>query len=98
MIAKLPAASIAGTIASPSSPSVKFTALDEPIITRTLSAMKKLPKGISRFLKNGTARVLANGSRVRCMTRIAAVVATMISAASLVRAERPLDERLVSFL
>ena len=37
------ATSITGTVAKPSSPSVKFTALDDPIITNNPNGIKKVP-------------------------------------------------------
>ena len=45
------ATNITGTVAKPSSPSVKLTALDAPIITNSPNGMKKNPFAKLRFLK-----------------------------------------------
>ena len=42
-----------GTVANPSKPSVRLTALDEPIRTNTANGIKNHPKLIIKFLKNG---------------------------------------------
>ena len=42
-----------GTVAKPSNPSVKLTALDEPTITRTVKGIKNIPIGKTTFLKKG---------------------------------------------
>ena len=42
-----------GTVAKPSNPSVKFTALEEPIITNRPNGMKNIPRSKIRFLKKG---------------------------------------------
>ena len=47
------ATNITGTVASPSRPSVKFTALDAPIITNNPKGIKNRPKSKIKFLKNG---------------------------------------------
>ena len=47
------ATSITGTVAKPSKPSVKFTALDDPIITNNANGIKKRPICQIKFLKNG---------------------------------------------
>ena len=44
MKAKQNATSITGTVASPSNPSVKFTALEAPTITKTEKGIKNQPK------------------------------------------------------
>ena len=49
MNAKHPATRITGTVASPSSPSVKFTAFDDPIITKTENGIKNQPRLITKF-------------------------------------------------
>ena len=45
------ATNITGTVAKPSNPSVKFTALDAPIITNNPNGIKKSPKCNTKFLK-----------------------------------------------
>ncbi len=98
MRAKQLAAIIEGTMASPSSPSVRLTALEAPVMTKIASAMNNQPKSISTFLRNGTARaVLMVGSRVSQTTATAATALTTISASSLPRPASPDEERLVSF-
>ena len=51
--AKQPATKITGTVAKPSNPSVKFTAFEEPTITKIEKGIKNQPKLITKFLKNG---------------------------------------------
>ena len=55
MSMKVAAAIITGMMASPSSPSVKFTALAAPAMTKPPTTMKNRPSGNSSDLKNGTA-------------------------------------------
>ena len=47
------ATNITGTVAKPSSPSVKFTAFDAPIITKSPNGIKNKPICQIRFLKKG---------------------------------------------
>ena len=47
------ATNITGTVASPSRPSVKLTAFEEPIITNKPKGIKKIPICKIKFLKNG---------------------------------------------
>ena len=47
------ATSITGTVANPSSPSVRFTALDAPIITNIPNGIKKRSMCQMKFLKKG---------------------------------------------
>ena len=47
------ATNITGTVAKPSRPSVRLTALDEPIITNTANGIKNHPRSKIKFLKNG---------------------------------------------
>ena len=47
------ATNITGTVAKPSNPSVKFTALDDPIITNSQNGMKNRPICQIKFLKKG---------------------------------------------
>ena len=51
-----------GTIAKPSSPSVKLTALLVPTITKYVSGKNSKPSGNATSLKNGTIRVVSAGS------------------------------------
>ena len=53
MKAKQAATNMTGTVAKPSRPSVRFTALDEPIITKTEKGIKNHPRFMIKFLKNG---------------------------------------------
>ena len=53
MKAKQAATKITGTVAKPSNPSVKFTALAEPIIKKIPKGMKNNPKSKTKFLKKG---------------------------------------------
>ena len=56
MNAKHPATNITGTVANPSSPSVKFTAFDDPTIINTENGIKNHPRFIIKFLKNGKCK------------------------------------------
>ena len=47
-----------GTVARPSRPSVRLTALDAPINTNTANGMKNHPKLIIKFLKNGKYKLV----------------------------------------
>ena len=47
------ATNITGTVANPSSPSVKLTALDDPIITKRRMEKKTNPISQIKFLKKG---------------------------------------------
>ena len=58
-MAKLPAAIITGTMASPSRPSVRLTALEEPIITSAPNSGNAKPRGMIRSLNTGTATPVA---------------------------------------
>ena len=58
MKAKQPATNITGTVAKPSKPSVKFTALDDPTITKIEKGIKNQPKFIIKFLKKGKYKLL----------------------------------------
>ena len=55
MIAKAPPAVTMGPMARPSRPSVRFTALDAPTITRTENGTQSQPRVRSQPLKNGMA-------------------------------------------
>ena len=60
MRAKQPAAIITGTIARPSSPSVRLTALPAPTITSAANGTKNQPRSIRTSLKNGKASDVAS--------------------------------------
>ena len=47
------ATSIIGTVAKPSNPSVKLTALEDPIITNRPNGIKNIPRSKIKFLKKG---------------------------------------------
>ena len=47
-----------GTVAKPSKPSVRFTALEDPTITKTAKGIKNQLKFITKFLKNGKYRLV----------------------------------------
>ena len=53
MNAKHAATNITGTVANPSSPSVKFTAFEDTTIIKIEKGIKNHPKFIIKFLKNG---------------------------------------------
>ena len=58
----VPAAIITGMIASPSSPSVRFTALAEPTITMMQKGTKRMPRFSSVSLKTGKASWLVSSA------------------------------------
>ncbi len=94
---KQPAAIITGTMASPSSPSVRLTEFDAPTITKIAKGMKNQPSSTRKFFTKGRARVVASGSGVSRMIQNVATPATTISASSRTRAGIPLDLDRVSF-
>ena len=47
------AASITGTVANPSKPSVRFTAFEEPTIIKIENGIKNKPRCKTKFLKKG---------------------------------------------
>ena len=67
------AAIITGTMARPSSPSVKFTALAAPAITKPPTTMKNRPNGISSRLEEGHRQHAgqAVGSSSRMISQVA---------------------------
>src|SRR5262252_6724227 len=60
---KQPAAIITGTMASPSRPSVRFTALPAPTMMNAPNTMKNQPSGSTSSLKKGKVSEDANGWR-----------------------------------
>ncbi len=51
----VPATTAIDPIASPSRPSVRFTAFDDPTITTTANTIYSGPRSITAFLKNGSS-------------------------------------------
>ena len=60
---KLSAAMITGTMASPSRPSVRFTALPAPTMMKAPNTRKNQPSGSTSSLKKGNVSEVANGWR-----------------------------------
>ena len=60
---KLSATMITGTMARPSRPSVRFTALPAPTMMKAPNTMKNQPSGSTSSLKNGNVSEVANGWR-----------------------------------
>ena len=79
-----------GTIASPSSPSVRFTAFELPIITSAANTGKNRPSGISTSLNTGMASSLASGSRVSEVIQTPAIRPITACTSSLTRPGTPL--------
>ena len=61
MIPKPPATITEGIIANPSNPSVRFTALLVPIITKTEKKIKKIPKLNAKSFKKGRNKLISCG-------------------------------------
>ena len=83
---KVAAAIITGTMASPSRPSVRFTALPAPTMMKAPKGMNSQPRLISTLLKNGMASEVASGS---WPTWTMTAVATTAAAASMMILMRP---------
>ena len=49
-----------GTVANPSSPSVKLTAFDDPTIINTENGIKNQPRLIIKFLKKGKYKFVSS--------------------------------------
>ena len=60
---KLAAAIITGTMARPSRPSVRFTALPAPTMMKIANSTKNQPRLITSSLKNGNTSEVENGAR-----------------------------------
>ena len=95
-MAKLPAAIITGTIARPSRPSVRLTALEEPIITSAPNSGNASPSGMIRSLNTGTATLVAMGEVPSRISTIAAMMPMPPCPSSFSLPDRPPLERLVS--
>ena len=59
MNAKHPATNMTGTVASPSSPSVRLTAFEDPTIMNTENGIKNQPKFMIKFFKNGKYKIIS---------------------------------------
>ena len=98
---KLAAAIITGTMARPSSPSVRFTALPAPTMMNMAKTTKNQPRLITSSLKNGnTSDVAKVGMAGTCasLTRMTqATPAMTASTSSRARPEKPLCACLVTF-
>ena len=94
---KVAAAIITGTIARPSRPSVRFTALPAPAITNTPTRTKNIPRSSTTFLKNGSVstRLISGGPRY--MTKPVAMAAMSSSSPRRMRLEKPDEVRRVTF-
>ena len=89
MTPSAPATITVGSIASPSSPSVRFTALLEPTITRNAKGTNQMPSGMATSLKNGTISSVSCGSSAVRYSTAAAARPTTAWALNLVAAEIP---------
>ncbi len=94
---KLAAAIITGTMASPSSPSVRFTALPAPTMTKAPNGTKNQPRLRTRSLKKGkVSDVDSGGSPTSAMTDAGDAPRSPNSSASRARPEKPLSVCLVT--
>ena len=76
---KLAAAIITGTMARPSRPSVRFTALPAPTMMKAPKITKNQPRLSTRSLKNGNTSEVANGGRPSCTSTTQATAAITAS-------------------
>ena len=81
---------IVGTIANPSSPSVKFTELLAPTITTIPTNGNAKPNGINTSLNTGSVSPVPNGPRIRNEIAIAHANPMINCAIILPRADTPL--------
>ena len=84
-------------MARPSSPSVRFTALEAPTITNMATMTKNQPSGSSRSLTNGIARPVSMLGGASQTMAIPAAMPMTTWAMNLSRLRRPRLLRLVSF-
>ena len=89
MIPSEPAAIITGMIASPSSPSVRFTAFAAPTITSIANGRKNQPRLRSAALNTGKASWPVSSAGCRYIAQPAATSAITNPAASRTRPETP---------
>ena len=66
---KVPAAIITGTIASPSSPSVRFTEFPAPTTTKEATSGNRMPSGMIASLRKGIAKPEPIAGGCVCMTK-----------------------------
>ena len=81
---------ITGTIANPSRPSVKFTALAEPIIKKIPKGIKNIPKSKKKFLKKGKLIFELNLSGKKLYIKNTIIKLNKICSMILVKAFNPL--------
>ena len=86
---KLAEAIITGTMARPSRPSVRFTALPAPTMMKAPKMTKNQPKLITASLMNGIASELDNGSRPSRTSAKQAAAAIRASISNRVRPAKP---------
>jgi hypothetical protein len=89
---KLADAIMTGTMARPSSPSVRLTAFDDPTITSDPKRKKNPPSGKTSPLKNGNVSEVASGPCATLTSSHMAMMAMMNSKNSLTRPGTPLGE------
>ena len=94
---KLAEAIITGTMARPSRPSVRFTALPAPTTTSAPNAIKNQPRLITTSLKNGITIDDESGARPSRISAKHATSAMTISMISRVRPAKPLWLCFVTF-
>ena len=94
---KLAAAIITGTMARPSRPSVRFTALPAPTMMKAAKNTKNQPRLSTTSLKNGNTSVIAIWLWPRCTNAMLASAAIKASMPSRVRAEKPSDLCFLTF-
>ncbi len=83
---KLAAAIMTGTMASPSRPSVRFTALPAPTMMKMANSTKNQPRLSTSSLKNGNTSDVEIGT---CPSSTKAMQASAAITASSARRERP---------
>ena len=89
MTPKDAAAIMIGTIASPSRPSVRFTALPAPTMTKQENGTKNQPRLMMNSLAKGKVSDDENGAWPLCMITQAAMPAMTNSSASRALPEKP---------
>ena len=87
-----------GTVANPSSPSVKLTAFEEPIIINIENGIKNQPKFIIKFLKNGKYKFVNSAFWDNCNNPNIPIVAITICVISLNLNEIPEEFLYLIFL
>ena len=90
MTPSVPPAIITGMMASPSRPSVRFTALAAPTITRIAKGMKNSPKFSSTSLKTGSANWNCSSAGWLSEAAVAATAAIRMPASIRTRPGTPL--------